>query len=477
MDQIEQLKALRDEALARIEAAKRAIEEGADGKMVASLEVIIGELEMSKEAHAAKQLVSENSPSSYQGIPWSDDEGGDGTDQVADAALGESLPDDPDPGVLADECLMSGEEGGYAGEEIVPEMEEGTGPQVEEVTEMEVQSFDENQSGAAEDETAPVSDTDVPEPVESWEDSESGVESTLPDEWIEDPKLSEDVAGDPGEEPEPGVTGAEERDAIEAEYPEHAFAVEETVLLGNGELEEATAEMIGPTGDDGQPGDTDFEVGEVTEPAFEEWELAPGEPVPLVEEIGGGDGVPFDCDQFALETQVEEINEPVSATDHHDGEGVADGEVEAIDNDEGERPDVSAVETPGSVDSSDQSGTEFRDEETESVGEATDSPEPPIDPDSQNLPKFPDDSGETEVIEDRAVASFSATVTEVNAPELDHPPDPSGEDPTRLVGVVPLRSIQGYAPPEPVEVSPGELAGEVLLEEPVIDPAPESGGQ
>ena len=45
MNQIDQLKALRDEAFARIEAARRAIEESADGKMVNSLDALIKELE------------------------------------------------------------------------------------------------------------------------------------------------------------------------------------------------------------------------------------------------------------------------------------------------------------------------------------------------------------------------------------------------------------------------------------------------
>jgi len=45
MDHVSVLKALRDEALARIEAAKRAIDEGLDGKMVASLDALISDLE------------------------------------------------------------------------------------------------------------------------------------------------------------------------------------------------------------------------------------------------------------------------------------------------------------------------------------------------------------------------------------------------------------------------------------------------
>lgn len=51
MDQIDQLKALRDEARARIEAAKRALDESADGKMVASLDSLIEELESTVSSH------------------------------------------------------------------------------------------------------------------------------------------------------------------------------------------------------------------------------------------------------------------------------------------------------------------------------------------------------------------------------------------------------------------------------------------
>ncbi len=45
MEHLNQLKALRDEAQARIEAAKRAIDDGVDGQMVASLDSLIQELE------------------------------------------------------------------------------------------------------------------------------------------------------------------------------------------------------------------------------------------------------------------------------------------------------------------------------------------------------------------------------------------------------------------------------------------------
>lgn len=421
MDQIEQLKALRDEAVARIEAAKRAIEEGADGKMVASLDVIIGELEMSKEVHASKQLVSENSPSSYRDIPFSGEPDGN-------------------------EDMIAKEGAGDAWEESANETGVETDSPVEEEAAMEVQYLDENQSRFVEDETPPVSDPDFPEPGQSREESERG-EFTQLDQWGEDPEteISEDVA-------------------MELEAPE----------LGG-----AAAEMVGSSVDPEQPGQTEIEGGELTEAVMGELELAPGEPVPLVDEVGGGDGIPFDCDQFALEESlVEEINDTASAMDPRDEGGVADGEGEAIYREETEGSDVSAVETHEDVDNSDRPGAEWQGEETESAGEVIDSPELPPQSDSQNLSEFPEDAGGPDGVEGTEVANFSATVSEVNASDLNHPLQPSCEDPTRLVGAVPLGSIRGHAPPEPVEVSPVGSGGEgTPTEKPGVESVPESGGQ
>ena len=57
MNQIDRLKALRDEARARIDAAKKALEEGADGRMVASLDELIAELETHPDPHPPAAVV------------------------------------------------------------------------------------------------------------------------------------------------------------------------------------------------------------------------------------------------------------------------------------------------------------------------------------------------------------------------------------------------------------------------------------
>lgn len=71
MDYIEQLRALRDAARARVEEAKRALEESQDGRMAASLDILIAELE-GLPATPAKALVEERlHPSSpAEGSPW-----------------------------------------------------------------------------------------------------------------------------------------------------------------------------------------------------------------------------------------------------------------------------------------------------------------------------------------------------------------------------------------------------------------------
>lgn len=49
MDQYERIKKLRDEAFARVEAAKRAIDESSDGKLVRTLDSLLAELEGTPE--------------------------------------------------------------------------------------------------------------------------------------------------------------------------------------------------------------------------------------------------------------------------------------------------------------------------------------------------------------------------------------------------------------------------------------------
>lgn len=484
MDQIEQLKALRDEAIARIEAAKRAIEEGADGKMVASLDVIIDELEMSKTAHAAKQLVSESAPSSYQDIPWSGEASGEETDQVADGPVEEPAQNDAGLEVLHDESVMPEEV--EAVEEVIHRMEGEAVSVVEEEVAIDDLYPDEDQSVSVENERVPVPDDDF---TETAEHSLSVEES---DHWAEDSVDSDDVPIYPeSSEVDPIGTAGEipSMDDESAEVVEYLVADEgeaetgEEVAFESEDLNPIESDVIPDEetvavdhGNEVQSEEIAFEGEGMNEPVLEEREFAPGDPVPLVEEFVEDDGAPIDCDQFALEGPLpEEPSDSVPATDLQDEGGVDAGESEIIYHEEAESSEELAGEPPESVDSFGESETEHLIEESEVIDEVTKSSEHPLE---SELPENGNDAGEPGTVEYAEAGSVHATVTGVNASDMPHPLESSVEDPTRLVGVVPLGSIQGHAPPEPVEVSPGELVGEdVQVEAPVVDSSPESGGQ
>ena len=196
MNQIDQLRALRDEAQARIEAARRALEESPDGKMVASLDALIEELETC-HGESADQTVAESAAMADSArVPEENAEHLVSLEAIANGVeengepqvAGELVVEEPEVVAAVEASPIEIAPDEVASVEVAPVEIAPVEIATDEVAPVEVAPDEVATDEVAPDEVAPVESAELPNALESQAPAED-VES--PEEAAEDESAAE----------------------------------------------------------------------------------------------------------------------------------------------------------------------------------------------------------------------------------------------------------------------------------------------